>query len=68
MLKDKYPLEVVDVLYELVEHNEPGVALETLCSQLFEAGISLSEENRSRLRDVADSLRIPMSKLDRLSA
>lgn len=67
-LRDKLPPRVTDIIYELVEHNEPGVALDTLCSQTFEAGISLSEENRSRLLGVAASLGIPISQLDGLSA
>lgn len=67
-LRDKFPPGVADIIYELVEHNEPGVALDTLCSQTFEAGISLSEENRSKLLGVAASLGIPTSQLDGLSA
>lgn len=67
-LRDKLSPGVVEVIYELVEHNEPGVALDTLCSQTFELGIFLSEENKSRLRDAANSLGIPASQLDGLSA
>jgi hypothetical protein len=52
---------------ELVEHDEPGVALQVLCAQLFECGIKLSNLNLSRLTTVARLMGIPLSDLDGLA-
>lgn len=59
--------DTVKIVGELVDHNEAGVALDVLCSQVFEYGIELSGENKARLKDAACSLGIPLSQLDGLS-
>lgn len=61
------PDNTVMIVGELVDHNETGVALETLCSQVFEYGVELSGEQKARLKKVAFLLGIPLSQLDGLS-
>jgi len=63
----RLPNDQMQIIDELINHNETGVALETLCSQAFEYGIELSEEHKARLRQVAFLLGIPLSQLDALS-
>jgi hypothetical protein len=59
-----FPDETVRNVGELVEHNEAGVALDILCSQIFEYGIQLSGENSARLKEAACLMSIPLSQLD----
>lgn len=61
-----FPDETVRNLGDLVEHNEPGVALDILCSQILEYGLELSDKNRTRLKDAARLMSIPFSQLDGL--
>lgn len=62
-----FPDETVRNVGDLVEHNEPGVALDILCSQILEYGIELSDKNRARLRDAACFMDISLSQLDGLT-
>ena len=62
-----FPDETVRNVGELIEHNESGVALDILCSQIFEYGIELSSERRARLKDAACLMDIPLSQLDGLA-
>lgn len=59
--------DTVMIVGELVDHNEIGVALEILCSQIVEYGIDIGGGYKARLKDVALSLGIPLSQLDGLS-
>ena len=61
------PEDTVKIIGELANHNEAGVALDTLCSQVFEYGLNLSEEDRARLKEAASLLGIPSAQLDGLS-
>lgn len=61
------PCEVTDIIHELVDHNEAGVALETLCSWICERGIVIPQRDKAKLRDAADWLGIPLSRLEGLS-
>jgi hypothetical protein len=51
---------------ELVDHNEAGVALDILCSKIFEYGIKLSACNKSRLEMAACLMEIYLEDLDGL--
>lgn len=62
-----FPDETVRNVGELVEHNETGIALDILCSQIFEYDIQLSDENSARLKNVACLMGIPLSQLDGLA-
>lgn len=62
------PCEVADVIRELIDHNEAGAALETLCSWICELGIVISELDKAKLRDAAGWLGIAVSRLEGLSA
>ena len=59
--------DAVKIISELVDHNETGVALDTLCSQAFECDIELSKEDKTKLKNAARLLDIPISQLDGLS-
>ncbi len=60
----KFPDETVKNVSELIDHKEPGVALDVLCSQIFEYGLNLSGVNRSNLKKAAHLMSIPLSQLD----
>lgn len=60
----KLPDETVKSVSELVDHKEPGVALDVLCSQIFEYDLNLSGVNRSKLKKAAHLMSIPLSQLD----
>ena len=62
-----FPDETVKNVGELVNHNEAGLALDILCSQIFEYGIQLSGENSVRLKKAACSMGLPSSQLDGLA-
>ena len=64
---DGFPSSTIKLVSELVDHNEAGVALETLCSQILEYDIKLPEEYKTRLKSAAYTLAIPLSQLDGLS-
>lgn len=66
-IEAKLPREMASVIHELVDHNEPGVALETLCSLICEHGIVIPERDKAKLRDAADWLGISLSRLEGLS-
>ena len=62
-----FPDQTVENVRDLVEHDEPGVALSVLCSQISEYGIQISTRDRSRLTDAACLMGIPLSDLDGLT-
>jgi len=51
----------------LVEHQESGLALEVLCSEIYEYGIELSEESRDKLKFAAQLMGINSTSLDGLA-
>lgn len=61
------PEDTVKIIGELVNHNEAGVALDTLCTQIFEYGLNLCGEDKARLKEAACLLGIPQTQLDGLS-
>jgi len=62
-----FPDETAKNVGELVEHDEAGVALDILCTQIFEYGIQLSGENSAKLKEAACLMGIPSSQLDGLT-
>lgn len=65
-IRANLPDETVKNVGELVEHNEAGLALEILCSQIFEYEIQLSVEGSARLKEAACLMGMPISQLDGL--
>jgi len=51
---------------ELLAAGEPGVALETLCTQLLEYDISVSDELKNRLVAAANIMNIEVEELKML--
>ncbi|MFV0348873.1 MAG: MafI family immunity protein [Halodesulfovibrio sp.] len=64
---DEFPDNTVLIVDDLIAHSEVGVALEILCSQIFEYNIELSDGHRARLKDAACLLKMSLSQLDGLS-
>jgi predicted membrane protein len=62
-----FPDKTVQNITDLILHNEPGVALEVLCAQIFEYGIELSYINKSNLRQAARLMNIPFFQLEGLA-
>ena len=63
-----FPDETVKNVSELIDHEEPGVALDVLCSQIFEHRLNISCINRSNLKEAARLMGIPLSQLDGLNS
>lgn len=59
--------DTVRNIQELLNHGEPGVALETLCTQLVEYEIEVAPDVKSRLRLAADLMGMSWTDLDGLS-
>ncbi len=66
-IKSSLPNKTVQNLTELIDHNEPGVALEVLCAQIFEYGLELSCVNKSNLKEAARLMNIPFLQLEGLA-
>ena len=62
-----FPDKTVQNLTELIDHNEAGVALEVLCSQVFENGLVLSYIKKSNLKEAARLMNIPFPQLEGLA-
>lgn len=62
----KFADDTAGNVLELIEHNEPGVALNILCAQIFEYGIEISADNRFRLKNAASLMGLPLSETDGL--
>ncbi len=59
-----FPDDTVKNVRELIEHNEQGVALDVLCSQIFEYGLNISLANKSKLKKAAALMNVPLLQLD----
>jgi len=44
---------------ELIEHGEPGVALENLCQNLYEFSVSISQEDLEEIKTLAQVMQMP---------
>ena len=54
-LGDRLSLQTQEIVHELVEHNESGVALEVMADMLAESGASITDPERNEmLRLVSD--------------
>ncbi len=63
-IEELCPNGTVEMITELVRANESGIALEILCSHIFEYAIELSNENISKIKRAAYLMNIPLSELD----
>ena len=43
----------------LIEHGEPGVALENLCENLYEYSVPISQQELDELEALAKAMRMP---------
>ncbi|SCU76054.1 hypothetical protein CNECB9_2710005 [Cupriavidus necator] len=59
-----FPDDTVKNVQNLLDHGEPGIALETLCTQLVEYRLEVSPEIKSRLRAAADLMGMSITDLD----
>lgn len=59
-----FPDDTVKNVQELLAHGEPGIALETLCTQLAEYEIEVSPDITTRLRAAACLMGISISDWD----
>ena len=62
----RFPDNTAENVRELIVAGESGIALEVLCAQLFEYSIIVSNKNKIRLKNAANLMRIPLSRLEGL--
>jgi|GEM_PF-3486776 len=62
-----FPDKTIENVRNLVEHQEAGLALEVLCSEIFEYEIELSEKSRDKLKFAAQLMGINSTSLDGLA-
>lgn len=55
---DGFPTEQIDLLLELAEHNEPGVAVEMLSSMLVEVAFPVAQPLRQEFQSLADTMQL----------
>jgi hypothetical protein len=56
----------VDLLHELIDQNESGVALEMLVEMLFEVGASLEKQAIDDMLGLANTMKLPSDTADRV--
>ncbi|MFP3754403.1 MafI family immunity protein [Cupriavidus sp. SIMBA_020] len=59
-----FPDDTPKNVRELLDHGEPGVALEVLYAQLIEYQIEFSPDLKSRMRTAADLMGMSIANLD----
>lgn len=57
-VKNKLPSNDVNIILEFIEHNEVGLAFETLCTQLYEYNVQISIEIYRELSFCGKSMKI----------
>ncbi len=50
---DRVDLQTQDFVHEFIDHNEQGLALETLAEALGDAGARVTNDERSEMLDLA---------------
>lgn len=60
-LSGKISQSDVENVTELIEHQECGVALEILCSQLFENEAKINHEEFNAIRELSELLEVDIS-------
>jgi hypothetical protein len=66
-LQDKLPCEQIDDMRDLTKAGEPGVALENLCTQLFEYDVSVLQSVRDELATLGTAMGIGADHWTRLA-
>ena len=60
-LSEKISRADVENVKELIQHQECGVALEILCSQLFENDVKIDREEFNAIRELSELLNVDIS-------
>jgi len=55
-LEDRLSLQTQEIVRELVDHNESGVALEIMADKLAEAGASISDRERTDMLQLVSEM------------
>jgi len=58
-----FPDDTVRNVQDLLDHNEPGLALETLCTQLIEYQIVVSSDVNTRLAATENLIGLASSRI-----
>ncbi len=58
-LTDFLTVEDIKNVHELINHGECGVALELICSQLFEYEVAISSEMLQRIKEIGIDMSLP---------
>lgn len=61
-----FPAEQIELLRELAEHNEPGVAVEMLSSMLVEAAQPVASSLRAEFQALAETMSLDAGVWDQL--
>ena len=60
--------EILDDAIEYVDFNESSLAIETLCEQLCEYDVSLSQNEYNKVKELAEKLKIDMDYVEDLKS
>lgn len=60
------PQSDIDSIVSLAKHGEKGVALENLCTQIFEYELKVSESDFIKLKQIADDIDLHLVDLEDL--
>lgn len=60
---DGLPIQDIDSISVLIDAGEESIALETLCTQLYEYDVELNNAQRRELVDLGGSLDVPVAYL-----
>lgn len=63
-LSGKLPDSQLTILREFIQHGEPGLALETLCSHLVEDDIPVTHEIYSEMKRADDCMNLQIPELN----
>ena len=66
MIQDQLPSATVKIVAELVDANEPGVALETMSEMLVESGEAITLESLALVDDLVRTMQLDSVNVERL--
>ena len=55
---DRLSLQTQEIVHELVDHNESGVALEIMAGMLAEAGAGITDSERSEMLQLVSEMQM----------
>jgi hypothetical protein len=55
-LGDRLSLQTQEIVHELVDHNESGVALEIMAEMLAEASASITDQERAEMLELVSEM------------